>query len=519
MLRKLILALALILGLGSLSPPSVQAGAVQAFSNNGVTTLAAPITSTTATTLTVSSSAAFPALSGGNWFVATLEHLVSGLVTAQEIVKVTAVTGSAWTVVRAQEGTVGLTWATGDTMALLPTAGGLAQFVQPTQAQSQIYNYAVDTGSANAYSVVLSPAITAHVVGMPIRFKAAHANTGSSSFNDGAGAVTIIRQDGTVLTGGEIVTDCQCEVVWDGVQFKLTQALGAVVLNPASGATQVITGNLDIVGPNAGMTLISTSSPTDAKNWYMLTGTNTWNLLAYNDAYSASSVALAITRSGDDVTTVALGGTAQTGATQAYSDNSTNLATTAYVQNVLADSPVLGSVPTAPTRGSGDNSLAIATTAFALREIGSALADSPALGGTPTAATATSGTNTTQIASTAFVTAAVAGALQGSGGANGELSISATGAPYGEYIVKWGFHTSSGSPAGLETISVTGSGGAFPHDMYFAAAFGNRNTGVGSTGVATGYVYQPSLSTTQFQAVLDLDAAGHRSGLWFAVGD
>lgn len=126
--KRIVFALALVC-LGASSLPS-NAAAVQLYSNNAVTTLAANASSST-TTLTVASSTAFPTLSGGNWFIATLEHLVSGVVTVDEIVKVTAVSGTTWTVVRAQEGTAGVSWLSGDTVALLPTSGGMAQFLQP----------------------------------------------------------------------------------------------------------------------------------------------------------------------------------------------------------------------------------------------------------------------------------------------------------------------------------------------------------------------------------------------------
>jgi hypothetical protein len=124
-LKKLLLSFILCLA----GLPAFAATGIQTFANNAVTTLASNASSGT-TTLTVSSSAAFPSLSGGNWFIATLEHIVSGIVTVNEIVKVTAVSGTSWTVVRAQEGTSGVAWLSGDTVALLPTAGGLGQFVQ-----------------------------------------------------------------------------------------------------------------------------------------------------------------------------------------------------------------------------------------------------------------------------------------------------------------------------------------------------------------------------------------------------
>jgi len=71
-------------------------------------------------------------------------------------------------------------------------------------------------------------------------------------------------------------------------------------------------------------------------------------------------------------------------------------------------SPNFIGTPTAPTASSGTNTTQLATTAFVQTAISSkAPLASPALTGTPTAPTASSGTNTTQIATTAFVNAAV----------------------------------------------------------------------------------------------------------------
>lgn len=61
--------------------------------------------------------------------------------------------------------------------------------------------------------------------------------------------------------------------------------------------------------------------------------------------------------------------------------------------------------PVAPTPAIGDNSTTLATTAYVRNQAYAPLA-SPALTGTPTAPTAVAGTNTTQLATTAFVQAA-----------------------------------------------------------------------------------------------------------------
>lgn len=72
---------------------------------------------------------------------------------------------------------------------------------------------------------------------------------------------------------------------------------------------------------------------------------------------------------------------------------------------------------TSTTPATADNSTAIATTAYVKAQLANT-----ALTGTPTAPTASAGTNTTQIATTAFVTSAVAAG--GGGGGAGYLALS-----------------------------------------------------------------------------------------------
>lgn len=114
-----------------------------------------------------------------------------------------------------------------------------------------------------------------------------------------------------------------------------------------------------------------------------------------------------------------------TAPTPATADNSTTLATTAYVKAqgyAPLASPTFTGTPSLPTGTTGvtqsaaDNSTKLATTAYvdAADNLKAPLA-SPALTGTPTAPTAAPGTNTTQLATTAFV-------LANAGGGGGAVS-------------------------------------------------------------------------------------------------
>ena len=141
-----------------------------------------------------------------------------------------------------------------------------------------------------------------------------------------------------------------------------------------------------------------------------------------------------------------------TAPTPVKTDNTTKLATTAHVKQVVADyaplaNPALTGKPTAPTAAQTSNDTQLATTAFVkaaitalidsspaamdtLNELAAALGNdpnfattmtnllaakaplaSPALTGTPTAPTAAQTVNNTQLATTAFVKTAVAALL------------------------------------------------------------------------------------------------------------
>lgn len=144
-----------------------------------------------------------------------------------------------------------------------------------------------------------------------------------------------------------------------------------------------------------------------------------------------------------------------TAPTPVKTDNTTKLATTAHVKQVVADyaplaNPALTGKPTAPTAAQTSNDTQLATTAFVkaaitalidsspaamdtLNELAAALGNdpnfattmtnllaakaplaSPAMTGTPTAPTAAQTVNNTQIATTAFVKAALAALVDSS---------------------------------------------------------------------------------------------------------
>ncbi len=83
-------------------------------------------------------------------------------------------------------------------------------------------DYAASTGSANAYVLTLSPALDAHIAGMPIMMKANHSNTGAATVNiNSMGAVAIKRPNGDALQADDIISGQIIILVYDGTNYQL----------------------------------------------------------------------------------------------------------------------------------------------------------------------------------------------------------------------------------------------------------------------------------------------------------
>jgi len=92
------------------------------FKNNATTTLTASLASGS-TSMSVGSSTPFPVPAAPtSWFYSTI---IRASDSAIEIVKVTAISGTTWTITRAQEGTTALNFVIGDKVELRLTAKGI----------------------------------------------------------------------------------------------------------------------------------------------------------------------------------------------------------------------------------------------------------------------------------------------------------------------------------------------------------------------------------------------------------
>jgi hypothetical protein len=286
---------------------------VQLFANNAKTTLASPINATQ-TTITVApgTGALFPNPSSGQAFKITLVSASS--TTVYEICLCTARSSDILTVVRAQEGTSGTPFLLNDIVGNYDTADVMANLVQVVQLQNQYYLYAVASGTANALAATIPSSFTTIPDGMSIVIKSAAANTGATTLN---------------LTLG----------------------------STATGAFPIVTGNnFALIGgeiPGAGFPITMSYSST-FNAWVITDGNVNLSLYAYINSPTFT-------------------GTPRV-PTAAFNDNSTIIASTAWVQGQLANyapiyNPTLTGVPAAPTAANGTSTTQIATTAFVQNQI------------------------------------------------------------------------------------------------------------------------------------------------------
>lgn len=148
-----------------------------------------------------------------------------------------------------------------------------------------------------------------------------------------------------------------------------------------------------------------------------------------------------------------------TAPTPADTDNSTRIATTAFLKSVLEDyaklaSPTFTGTPKAPTASTSTNTTQIATTAYVKAQKYATLA-SPTLTGTPKTSTPTSTDDSTRIPTTAWVKDRIveAGTGGGSGDSGGTFIIDITGCTAKpEYSEVWSNITS-----GLVPVLYNGS--------------------------------------------------------------
>ena len=148
------------------------------FANNANTTLASSLTNS-ATTMSVVSASAFPSPTGSQYFYCTLADAATQ--TTIEIVKVTAVSGTTFTIVRGQDGTTGTIFASGAVVSLRLVAASLNDFPKLDEANTFTGTITFST-----------PLLATNMVQSTTSTSGYLSNTDWTTFNGKAPAVTYI---------------------------------------------------------------------------------------------------------------------------------------------------------------------------------------------------------------------------------------------------------------------------------------------------------------------------------------
>ncbi len=182
---------------------------------------------------------------------------------------------------------------------------------------SPIYPYVIDAGTANAGSSTLPVTISslATIVGRPISVKKTSAtNTGAYSLSLNGYTAFVHRIDGTSLTNGDLPGSGIFTVIFDGTYFELqspteAQTLGSAAAKSATNTSSSYLSSVIGSTTNQHVAIFSDSagSITDSG----------WNINQLAPLNSPSFVG------------------SPTAPTQVSSDNSTKLATTAFVTNKM----------------------------------------------------------------------------------------------------------------------------------------------------------------------------------------
>lgn len=211
------------------------------FENDFSTTFASGITNV-ATTATLLSATGLPTIVGDQYYKLTFIDTATGLI--KEIVDVTARAGNVITMTRGAEGTTAVSWSAGDKISMQWTAGCAEAMQQTAQAQGQAANYAAGAGT-NAITATFSPAVSSHVVGMPLRVKIANTNSGAVTFNPGPSVVNVIAPDGSALQAGDLPAGEIVEFKYDGANYQV-QVVGGNATRP--GVLELATSAETITG-------------------------------------------------------------------------------------------------------------------------------------------------------------------------------------------------------------------------------------------------------------------------------
>lgn len=179
------------------------------------------------------------------------------------------------------------------------------------QVQDGSFIYAIDTGAADAYVMTPTPSIAAYVVGQIFRSKLTHANatTTPTLVVSGLTAGLIKYPDGSALPIGTLAVDG----VYEFAVASVTAGTPVFYLQTIAKPPVYVAGTQTVTGDKTFSGAVTLSGNTTITG-----GTNTFTGTVAATSVLANGV---------------------TGTTQAAADNSTKVATTAYVDAAVGTNP------------------------------------------------------------------------------------------------------------------------------------------------------------------------------------
>lgn len=312
------------------------------FSDLASTTLTSPI-STSSTSMSVASGAAFPNPTTGQQFAILMTDAATGLV--HEIIYVTANASNTFTIVRGQEGTVAAAWVIGDSIQHIWTAGTANNLLQLTG------------GTASGTITDSAGFIASGTDANGAHFRATSANYGVFLLNDNRDGYLLQTASGSPLG------------VYNAYRpFSWNLSTGAVNID-GSGAGTTLGGNAQINGNLITNGYVSSGGVVAGVGSFTLSATTT--SAQFNITTPAGYTRdILFQSSGLSVWTIGADNSAQTGGNAGsnfFITRSNDSGT--YIDSpmtILRSTGVVGfsQIPYHPTPTHGDNSTKSATTAF-----------------------------------------------------------------------------------------------------------------------------------------------------------
>lgn len=153
--------------------------------------------------------------------------------------------------------------APGGPLGFATNAGPIAfQAASSTVSLDGGFNYSLDIGAANAYSISIVSCLSSPAVGQVGYFKAANASTGSSTLSWCLNpAVPLVKNGSTPLTTGDILTGATYTVWFDGSNWQL---LNSSLVGGGNSGFPITLGSTSIAASStntavAGLTLTTSS--------------------------------------------------------------------------------------------------------------------------------------------------------------------------------------------------------------------------------------------------------------------